>query len=137
VSKPIILEVKQDLDHDGYEDEDGTVHYDDRIITPWGELGVLKVHLDGEEVVIDRAPYVILVSKRPPEEWVRDADGTTFSENFYGSRQMTVKGRNGEVRYQLIDRPVEWSDQPGQPVEHFLAVLSHSRWVKEAEKSNA
>lgn len=131
MATPIILEVKQDLDRDGWEDEEGTVHYDDRVVTPWGELGELKTRVDGDDLVIDRASYVILVSKADPQEWKDVPPGASVERSAYGSSTLSVEARNGKVRYQVIDRDVEWSDQPGETINCHLAVLADSHWVKE------
>lgn len=107
----IVLEVKQDLDHDGWQDENGTVHYDDRIQTPFGQLGTLKTDTDenNSHVIVD-APDVVLIRHGFPTQWSMSAKGVSIDTTFAGVQVMTLKAVNGEVRYQLDPRNVRWSD---------------------------
>ena len=122
----IVLEVRQDLDHDGWQDEDGTVHYDDRIVTPFGPLGVLKTTTQDGEITIREAPDVILVRHGFPTQWSSDVRGVAIDTTFAGVQVMTVKGRNGEVRYQLDPRPVRWSDGTDE-IPFYVGLLVHSQ----------
>lgn len=108
---PIILEVRQDLEHDGWQDEDGTIHYDDRVLTPFGQLGVLKT-ITGEDdshTIID-APEVVLIRHGFPTQWSMSVKGVSVDTTFAGTQVMTLQADNGVVRYQLDPRPVRWSD---------------------------
>lgn len=107
----IVLEVFQNLDHDGWQDEEGTIHYDDRIVTPFGELGVLKTTLgeQGSHTIVD-APDIVLIRHGFPTHWSASTKGVSIDTTFAGVQIMTLRADNGEVRYQLDPRPVRWSD---------------------------
>lgn len=111
MNSTIILEVFQDLDTDGWQDEEGTIHYDDRIVTPFGELGVLKTTLDDDDThtIVD-APEVVLIRHGFPTHWSSSTRGVSIDTTFAGVQIMTLRADNGEVRYQLDPRPVRWSD---------------------------
>lgn len=123
---PIVLQVHQDLDVDGWEDENGTVHYDDNIYTPFGVLGNLDVKLP--ELVIRDSSKVILVRHGFPDAWAPDTtEGVTMRETPYGDTLMTVNASNGTVVYQIDQRPVRWSD--GDEIIPFaVARLIESDW---------
>lgn len=128
----IVLEVRQDLDRDGWEDEGGTVHYDSHVATPFGLVGNLETVKAGRDVVITAAPAVILVRHGFPTHWSSGVTGVSIDQTFAGVEVMTVRGRNGEVRYQLDPRPVRWSDRE-DPIPFFVAQLIHSEWQEEPQ----
>lgn len=122
---PIVLEVHQDLDRDGWQDEDGTIHYDDRIVTPFGVVGMLKTDtVDGELVIVD-APPVILVRHGFPTAWSKDTVGVSMDRTSFGATVMTVIGVNGTVKYQIDTRPVRWSDKD-ENIPFYVAQLIDS-----------
>lgn len=110
MTNTIILEVKQDLDRDGWQDESGTVHYDDKIVTPYGELGTLRTETEGDSVIIIDAPEVVLVRHGFPTQWSQSVQGVSVDTTFTGVQIMRLQAANGEVRYQLDPRNVRWSD---------------------------
>lgn len=121
----IVLEVRQNLGVDGWQDEDGTEHYDRRVITPFGELGELRTDPQAEDVVITEADGVILVRHGFPTQWSRNVRGVSIDTTFSGVQIMTVKAANGEVRYQLDPRPVRWSDGDSH-IPFYLGLRIHS-----------
>lgn len=122
----IILQVFQDLDHDGWQDSEGTIHYDDRIVTPFGELGVLKTTLtEADSHVIVDAPEVVLIRHGFPTQWSASTAGVSIDTTFAGVQIMTLRADNGEVRYQLDPRPVRWSDSDDN-IPFYLAQRIHS-----------
>lgn len=129
---PIILEVKQDLENDGWEDEDGTVHYDDKIVTPFGQLGSLNTVVEDDVITIIDAPEVILVRHGFPTQWSQDVSGVSMDTTPFGVQVMVVSASNGEVRYQLDPRPVRWSDKD-ENIPFYLAQLIHSDYEKTEE----
>lgn len=134
----IILEVKQNLDVDGWEDANGTVHYDDTIATPFGQLGQLHIANDGDDVMILQADETILVRHGFPTHWSSGIKGVSIDTTFAGVQVMTLKARNGEVRYQLDPRPVRWSDKD-EDIPFYLAKRIHSSFtlVKERREATA
>lgn len=128
---PIVLEVQQDLDRDGWQDEEGTVHYDDRIVTPFGDLGMLKTtNADGELVIVD-APPVILVRHGFPTAWSASTVGVSMHSTPFGVNVMTIQAVNGTVRYQLIPAPVRWSDKDEEIPFHVAQLISSDVVVDE------
>lgn len=125
----IILEVKQDLENDGWEDEDGTVHYDDKVVTPFGQLGTLNTIVEDDVITIIDAPEVILVRHGFPTQWSQDVGGVSMDTTPFGVQVMVVSASNGEVRYQLDPRPVRWSDGD-EDIPYYLAQLIHSNYEK-------
>ena len=120
---PIVLEVHQDLENDGWQDEDGAVHYDDRIVTPFGVLGMLKTtNIDDELVIVD-APPVILVRHGFPTAWSANTVGVSIESTPFGSNVMSVRASNGTVRYQLDPRPVRWSDRDEEIPFHIAQLI--------------
>jgi hypothetical protein len=127
---PIILDVRQDLDNDGWEDAEGTVHYDSTVATPFGLLGELRT-LDAGESGIDiiQADEVILVRHGFPTAWSKNVQGVSIDTTFTGIQIMTVKASNGEVRYQLDPRPVEWSDKPDEEIPFYVGIRIGTNWT--------
>lgn len=126
----IVLEVKQDLDTDGWQDEAGTIHYDDRIVTPFGQLGTLKTETtaDGSHLIVD-APSVVLIRHGFPTQWSMNAKGVSIDTTFAGTQVMTLKAVNGEVRYQLDPRNVRWSDGD-EDIPFYVALRIFSDYKK-------
>lgn len=124
----IILDVKQNLDMDGWEDDNGTVHYDDTIVTPFGQLGKLVTADDGGELLLTHADEVILVRHGFPTQWSGSAAGVSIDTTFAGIQVMTVKATNGEVRYQLDPRPVRWSDRDDD-IPFYVATRIYSEFT--------
>ena len=127
---PIVLQVYQDLEHDGWQDEDGTIHYDDRIVTPMGLLGSLKTTTLDEELVIVDAPPIILVRHGFPTSWSSGTVGVSMDVTPYGHTVMKVEASNGTVKYALDPRPVKWSDRD-EEIPFYLGHLISSDVVYE------
>lgn len=119
---PIVLEVHQDLENDGWQDEEGTIHYDDRIVTPFGAVGMLKTEYAEEDIVIVEAPQVILVRHGFPTAWSRDTEGVSMETTPFGASVMTITALNGTAKYQLDPRPVRWSDED-EDIPFYVAQL--------------
>lgn len=121
----------------GYEDKDGVEHFNDRVTTPFGWLGNLKTFAspgpDGQPVlVIQEAPGVILVSRKPLEEWPDYQQiGVTQELNPFGFRMFTLNARNGMVRYLLHDDEVRWKDNPDEDTGSQIGKLMVSQWTPE------
>ena len=126
----IVLEVQQDLENDGWQDEDGTIHYDDRVLTPFGQLGTLKTDTsdDDQHVIVD-APEVVLIRHGFPTHWSMSVKGVSVDTTFAGTQVMTLRAKNGEVRYQLDPRPVRWSDGD-EEIPFYLAQRIYSNYKK-------
>lgn len=128
----IVLEVKQDLDNDGWEDDNGTVHYDDTIQSPWGPVEQLETTFnEGGELVITNAPRVILVSNKPIDEWPQQSDGVTVVKNeAFGLKLLKVEAVNGNVVYQYIPGLLAWSDEPGELISDYsLGIRTSLEWA--------
>lgn len=124
MSDVVVLECKQELGVDGWQDEDGVEHYDSRVLTPYGELGNLKIARDENgAATIEDAPGVILISEKLISEGGDDI-ATVWTSPLGAFRTVSVVGVNGSVRYQLVEKRVEWSDRPEDPVPHRLAFLT-------------
>lgn len=129
---PIVLEVEQDLDNDGWQDEEGTVHYDDRIVTPFGVLGSLQTTIKDDDLVIVDAPPVILVRHGFPTAWSMCTAGVSMETTPFGATVMSVLARNGQVRYQLDPRPVKWSDREEEIPFYVAQLVSADMWIDES-----
>lgn len=112
----------------GVEDEDGVEHYDDEVSTPFGPLGNLVSHVDGDEVVIDAAPGVVLISRR--DDW-DDFPGVSVEPNPFGFHIFELAARNGFVRYRLYEDEVRWADRPDEPVAMQIGVRTIECWTPE------
>lgn len=121
----------------GHEDADGVEHFNDRVMTPLGLLGNLKTHIEcGENgspvLVIDQADAVVLVSRRPIEDWSTEKQpGATLELSPFGFRMLNLTARNGMVRYMLHDNEVRWRDRPDEDTGQQIAKLMQSQWVSE------
>jgi hypothetical protein len=88
----------------GHEDKDGVEHYNDRVTTRFGLLGKLKATIevgdDGQPVpVIKQADDVVLISRRPLEQWTWDSQvGVTLDLNPFGFRIFELKANPHERR---------------------------------------
>ncbi|ATN94016.1 hypothetical protein J4U01_gp053 [Mycobacterium phage Kumao] len=133
---PIILKVEQDLDHDGYQDENGTEHYDDRVVTPFGELENLEVEIqDDGQPFVKHAPRVCLVRRGFPDEWApRARVGVTVRETPFGAKVMRLEAKNCIVSYHLHPNPLQWSDRnhDGLLERQQLATRTLISWKHEA-----
>jgi len=132
VTETIVLQVFQDLDNDGWQDDDGTIYYDDRIVTPYGELGTLKTTASDDDLhqIVD-APDVILIRHGFPTQWSASTKGVSIDTTFAGAQIMTLKADNGYVCYQLDPRPVRWSDGE-EDIPFYLAQLIKSNFSRPA-----
>lgn len=108
-------------DH-GYQDEMGTEYFNDKVVSPFGEVGKLKV----EDGFITQSDPVILVAYP-----FRDADWTEYSTTPFGSVVLQVHGFNGRVEYLIYDDEVQWRDKPGEVGKYRLATLIVKEWNAE------
>lgn len=127
----VILQVLQDLDCDGWQDDDGVIHYDDSVRTKFGNLGNLRVEKSDDTWVIKETPGVALFSDGFIKSLVAGYvdDCTTLSMSPLGTNTVLIRASNGVARYQLHVAELEWSDRPDEPVNCQLATLTHQDWT--------
>jgi hypothetical protein len=126
----IFLEITGPYPKEGFEDKDGTEHFNDIVSSPFGEVGNIKTHFEDGELVIDQASDVALFSSKPVEQWV-NRDGVTAYRNPLGFRVIEIEGRNGVIGYLLQEEKVEWADKPGEDTGQLIGTLLISRWTAE------
>lgn len=126
----ILLKLIEKYGPDGWQDEEGVIHYDKDFDTPFGILGNLWVKKEDEQWVIKKAPGVVLFSKGFIQSLIRgyQDECTELSLSAIGANTVKVKASNGWVRYQLHNDELRFSDQPDTEVGCFLATLTHEEW---------
>jgi hypothetical protein len=132
MTKQIILKLEDNYPKDGWEDAEGTTHFNTEFTTPFGPLGNFRAKLDGDEVVILQADEVALFSRKPVKEWPEQQQiGASESINGFGWRIFELKARNGIVRYLLYADEVRFSDED-EPREGLqIGQLHFSAWTPE------
>lgn len=122
-SNSILLTVYGDRIVDGYQDEDGVEHFNDRVGTPLGDLGKLAAEQIDGELTITQADEVVLIWKH-----VEGKPGVTVETTAFGFRLFDLEASNGMVRYRIFEEPVEWADSDEGPIEHWLAIRTFADW---------
>ena len=126
MEEPLInLKIVGPYGENGWQDEDGTEHYNSVAVGPFGAVRNLKIAGEGEDRLILQAPASTLIGIKfaaESDEVYTDAFGTTW---------LDVIAKNGHVRYQLLEEAV-WEDT-GQSSQCYLAVLAFSDWTPEVE----
>lgn len=161
MAQKTILEIFGAYGKEGWEDEAGVEHFDDRVDTPYGwlenlvtavddsetgcdcedpdykfdwETGKQRLFHDHRELIIVAAPPVILVSRKPIEAWQPDQQvGATIEQSAFGFSILELQARNGMVRYVIKPDDVAWSDKPDEIIGSYLAVQTYSKWTPERE----
>jgi hypothetical protein len=121
-----VLKIVGPYGENGWEDpETGDRFYNSTTMTPFGPLGNIKVHRDGDDMVIDQAPEYALIGRG-----FIDAEGYTDA---FGTTWVDIIARNGHVRYQILPDDVVYEDEPAKILTTRLALLAFSEWTPEAE----
>lgn len=149
----IVLKIVGPYGENGWEDPDtGVRYYNSVTMSPYGPVGNLKTHVEytgagcdcedpdyrydwetGEErlnhdhdvLVIDQAPDYVLIGRGFIEsQGYTDAFGATWVD---------IIGRNGRVRYQVLDEDVVWDDDRDKVLSIRLCFRAFEDWEPETE----
>jgi hypothetical protein len=123
----ITLRIDGPYPKEGWEDPaTGVRYYNNRTVADgFGVVGNLKTHEDAGETVIDQAPDFCLIGRG-----YIDAHAT---KDAFGGVWVDIIARNGRVRYQVLDEPAVWEDDPDAELTTRLCMLAYSDWTPEAE----
>lgn len=131
-SQDIMLEIVGPYGPDGIQTEDAVEHFNDVVMSPYGEVGSLKAHVEDGEVVIDQADEVVLISSKPIEQWSEDKRlGAAIVDSPFGYKLFRLKARNGSVTYSLQEGEVRWVDMPEKSTGLTIGTVFTSNWTPE------
>jgi hypothetical protein len=126
----ILLELIEKYGADGWQDDEGAVHYDHEFTTPFGKLGSVVVEKCGGEWVINRADDVVLFGRGLVKSLLKGSvkDECTHAViNDWGFIKVYVQAKNGFVIYQVHEDELSWSDT-GKVAECYLATKVDGEW---------
>lgn len=129
----ITLELIQKYGPDGWQDEDGVIHYDDQFRTPWGPLGEVITEKTDAGWIIKKAGDVVLFGKGFVKSVLNGPveDECTAFINDFGFIKVAIVASNGFAVYQVHEDELQWSDI-GKVAECYLATLTDSDWEQHA-----
>lgn len=122
----------------GWQDPDSGIEYfNDRVTTEYGQLGKLKVDFERDFPVIIQADEVVLIRRGFPRAWDIPITGASVEWNPFGFQVFELVGKNGMVRYRLIDDQLEWKNPPKddfafnpEAIARFqIGLLAYARWT--------
>jgi hypothetical protein len=104
----------------------GIEYFNNHVSTPFGLLGKLQVEFEDGYPVILRADEVVLIRRGFPHEWTTPTTGVSVEDNPFGFKLFDLVGKNGMVRYRLIDDELEWAEQLELP--DYLEPMRLEKW---------
>lgn len=97
----------------GWQDPDTAQEFfNDRTITEHGPLGKLVSEFEDGFPIIVQADDVVLIRRGFPRDWQLSITGVTVELNPLGFQVFELIGKNGMVRYRLLEDVVEWKHPP-------------------------
>lgn len=110
------LEVMGGYGKDGWQHpETGQEFFNDRIKTRYGQLGKLKSEFENGFPVIVQADEVVLIRRGFPRHWEMSTTGVTVERSPFGFQLFELIGKNGMVRYQLLEDELQWKGAEAPP----------------------
>ncbi|MEC4857198.1 hypothetical protein R2325_16610 [Mycobacteroides chelonae] len=114
---------------DGWEDpETGENFYNDRPVTPYGEVENLIINETENGLVIVAAPAVAIIANKPPAEWAK-RKGHSLIRSAFGFNTLQIFASNGFVRYRIYEEPIQWWDQKEVDDRHRIGTRLASQWT--------